>query len=287
MVKMNETKSSESIIRFDQLSWKEIDDLDRSNTLFFLPISPLEEHGPHLPVGTDLITAQDTAIEAMKEIQKKHSSFYCILLPAIPLGYAGFNTEFPGTLSVSSRVVDNVVYNTGRMLAAHGFQFLMICTYHMALGHLKGIYKAMKKLRRKHDMVVCEPWGPVFYSDVISDVEPKVDFDTSKEVHAGFRETSLLLYSHPSFVRKEYVELPLVFNHKVMTASVLFNSFKKLGITQGYIGTPSKANNSYGKWFFDFTVKSYVDAAEAMIQNDCVSDLPHDIKRQMKLLFWL
>jgi len=47
----------------------------------------LEEHGPHLPVGTDLLTARDTAKEAVKILNKKKPEITSILFPAIPLGY--------------------------------------------------------------------------------------------------------------------------------------------------------------------------------------------------------
>lgn len=278
---------TESVIRFDQLSWKQIAGLDASKTIFFLPISPLEEHGPHLPVGTDFITAQDTSIAAIKKLQKNYPSYTYVLLPAIPLGFADFNTDFPGTVSVSSRVVKQVVYQYGKMLANSGFQHFMICTYHMALVHLKGIYAAMNKLRRKYDMNVCEPWSPRFHSDTIAEQEPVVDFDTHTEVHAGFRETSLMTYSHPALVDDSFKKLPLVYTEKVMSPAIIFNSFKKLGVTDGYIGTPAKANASYGKWFFHFTVHAYSDAAEKMIKNEPLPDLPKKIKRRMNLLFWL
>ena len=63
--KNNEYKNSQ-ILQFEEMSWKKIDELPRDKTVFFVPISPLEEHGPHLPVGTDLLTARDAAKEAIK-----------------------------------------------------------------------------------------------------------------------------------------------------------------------------------------------------------------------------
>ncbi|MBS3749468.1 MAG: creatininase family protein [Candidatus Thermoplasmatota archaeon] len=279
--------SFEKIIRFEELSWKQIDALDQSKTIFLLPISPLEEHGPHLPVGTDLLTAQDTAQQAIIILQKKHPSFIFVLLPFIPLGFAGFNTDFPGTVSVSSNVIKKVIYAYGKMLASQGFMHLLICTYHVALAHLKGIHAAKQKLRRKYDLVICEPWSAMFYSDQIAKKEPKVEFDTKKEVHAGFRETSLMKYTHPGLVDSTYKDLPLVFSEKIFSPISAFKSFKQLGITQGYVGSPSKADESYGKWFFDLTVETYVDAAERMIQKKPLPELPKHLKRQMKLLFWL
>ena len=67
----NNGKNEAKIIQLEELSWKQIDSLDRKKTIFFIPFSPLEEHGPHLPVGTDLLTARDAAKEAIRLINKK------------------------------------------------------------------------------------------------------------------------------------------------------------------------------------------------------------------------
>ena len=65
MNKHQSNKNSSSIIEFSHLNWKQIEELPRESTIFFLPISPMEEHGPHLPVGTDFLTARDTAKDAI------------------------------------------------------------------------------------------------------------------------------------------------------------------------------------------------------------------------------
>lgn len=39
------------VIQLEEMSWKQIEELDNEKTIFFIPVSPLEEHGPHLPVG--------------------------------------------------------------------------------------------------------------------------------------------------------------------------------------------------------------------------------------------
>jgi len=110
-----------SIIEFSELNWKQIDELPKEKTVFFLPISPMEEHGPHLPVGTDFLTAKDTAKDAVKELGKNHKDITCVLLPPVPLGFCKFNTDFPGSISVSSRVVREVIISFGSALAKHGF----------------------------------------------------------------------------------------------------------------------------------------------------------------------
>ena len=57
-------KKNSKVIKLEELNWKQVDELDRDKTIIFLPISPLEEHGPHLPVGTDFLTTKDAVILA-------------------------------------------------------------------------------------------------------------------------------------------------------------------------------------------------------------------------------
>ena len=180
------------IIKLEELNWKQVDGLDRDKTIIFLPISPLEEHGPHLPVGTDLLTIKDVVNEAVKTLNKKHPELTYVILPPMPIGYCKFNTEFPGSFSVSGKIVRDVVYSVGSSLGNHRFKYLIICTFHLSVVHLRGIYSAIKKLESEFGLKVYEPWGPHYYNNEIQKREPKLGFDTAKEVHGGFRDITII-----------------------------------------------------------------------------------------------
>lgn len=273
------------LIELKKLNWQELHNLNKNKTVCFLPISPLEEHGPHLPVGTDLLTAEDATKQAMQKIQQKDKNITCVLLPSLPIGYCDFNTDFPGSFSVNSKTIKEIVLSFGSSLALHGFQYLVICTYHMALGHLKGIYQAKHILQKKYQMKVCEPWAPVFYSHKIDEAEPKLGFETEQELHAGFRETSLIKYQYPYLLDSSYTTLPPVYK-KLDSPKDAFKKFKQLGIQKGYIGNPAKADATYGRWFFHFTVDTIVTATFSLLDDEPTLDLPKEIKKKMKLLFW-
>ncbi len=284
-VKKSNSKNDMKVIQMEELSWKQIEGLDKKKTIFFLPISPLEEHGPHLPVGTDLLTAKDTATEAIRILNRKNPELTYVLLPAVPLGYCKFNTDFPGSISVSSKVVRDVIYSIGSSLASHGFKYLVICTYHMAIGHLKGIYSGMERVMRKYDMRICEPWSPYFYNDEVEKREPKLGFDTSKEMHAGFRETSLMKYQYPYLVDESYKELQNIYRD-LQSPRVLGKTFKELGLEDGYVGSPARADADYGRWYFNETVNVYVESALDLYEGKELPELPKKIKMIMKSLFW-
>ena len=284
-LKKEEDKVIKKIVKFEELNWKQIDDLDKDKTIFFLPISPLEEHGPHLPVGTDIFTAKDASIEVIKKLKIKLPEITCVLLPSIPLGFCKFNEDFPGSISVGSRVVRDIVYSVGSALAKHGFKFLVISTFHMALSHLKGIYSAIKKLNLKYDFKICEPWGPYFYSNKIEKKEPKLGFDTTKEVHAGFRETSLMKYQYPYLVSESHKKLQNIYRD-LQSPKVIGKTFKQLGLDEGYVGSPAKANADYGRWYFNEIVKTYIESVINLYNDKEQPELPNKIKLAMKALFW-
>jgi len=283
--KKTTSKNNVKIIKLENLNWKQIDSFDRNKTVFYLIINPLEAHGPHLPVGTDLFTAQDAAVEAIKILQEKKKDLTYVLLPAVPVGYCKFLTDFPGSISTSSRVVRDIVYSMGSSLADHGFKYMIICTYHMAIPHLKGIYSAMKKLGSKYNMRTCEPWGPYFFSDKIQKNEPKLGFDTSKDMHAGFRETSLMKYQYPYLVDESYKNLQNIYRD-LNSPRVVGKTFKQLGLKEGYVGSPALADADYGRWFFNETVNVYVNATIDLYEGKPLSELPVRIKTAMKALFW-
>jgi len=278
-------KKETKIIKFEELSWKQIEALDKNKTIFFLPISPLEEHGPHLPVGTDLLVVRDAVNEAVKILNNERPDLTYVILPAAPVGYCKFNTDFPGSISVSWKVVRDIVYSVGSSLGNHGFKYLVVCTYHMALGHLKGIYSAMKKLESKYGMRTCEPWSPYFHNNETQKREPKLGFDTSKEVHACFRETSLMKYQYPYLVDESYKDLQNIYRD-MSSPRVLGKTFKQLGLKDGYVGSPARADADYGRWYFGETVNVFVRSAIDLYEGKKLPELPARVKAAMKALFW-
>jgi len=282
----NNEKNDVKIIQLEELSWKQIEGLDREKTVVFIPLSPLEEHGPHLPVGTDLLTARDAAKEAMKFVKKKQPDITVILFPSIPLGYSKIATGFPGTVTTQVKVLKAIVTDVCRSLAAHKFKYFVICTFHMDLGHLKGIYSGMLKVMRTYPVKIIEPWGPYFYSKEVEKREPQVGFDTKKEVHGCFRETSLMNYQYPYLVDPSYKTLPSIYRD-LYSPRVLGKTFKDLGITEGYVGSPARADSDYGRWYFQQIVETLSQAVLDMVDGKQPPMLPRQTQLLMKSLFWL
>jgi len=288
-MKKNNNKShstSNSILLLEEMSYRKINALPRDKTLFFQPISPLEVHGPHLPVGTDMMIARDVAKEAIKKLNSIRKDLSFVLMPTLPVGYANLGSDFPGTIGTDTRTIRRLVYDTCSSLGRSGFIYMIICTYHMELGHLKGVYQGVEKAGKKYNMRIYEPWGPYYYNKLVEKNEPKLGFDTSEETHACFRETSLMKYQYPYLVDPSYKDLKKM-HVDLSSILTLGKTFKELGLNEGYIGDPSKADTDYGRWFFEETVNVFIKAALDLYEGRKLLDLPLNVKAAMKSFFWV
>ena len=252
---------------YADLTWKDIEQLD-SDTIFFLSVSPMEEHGPHLPVGTDLYVARAVEQRVMQHLDEEHS---VVSLPSLPIGACRMARDFPGSMSMDWRAVRDVLIEQFRLVADIG-SYLMVFTFHMDLHHVKAINTAMKKATR-YDLTICEPLTPHFFAGTLW---PPMD---DAEVHADAKETSLGLALFPELLH-EWQEQPEVYVDASGPAA-LYRTMRELGAEQGYIGSPSKATTEYGEAFMERMTDICVDAAEAMITGGELPSLP----ARVKLLF--
>jgi len=286
---MNKKKD---IIYLENLNWKQVDALDREKTIFFLPISLLEEHGPHLPVGMDLITSKDLAVEAIKIVKKKKPELTGVLLPAIPLGSSKANSDFPGTIHTDAKIIRDIVFSVCSSLTKYDFKYMIICSWHLGFAHLKGIFQGMHKASSKLGIKVHEPTGPYFWRLKVNTWDENLkkkgynfDFDPEKQFHGGFRETSIMIYRHPELVDESYKALPTVYKNLMSAKECKGKTFKELEITDGYVGAPSKANAEYGKLHFQDIANFYADQAVKMYGGKELLEMPEKFKTYMKLPF--
>jgi creatinine amidohydrolase len=131
------------MIRLEEITWVEFDQLERDKTVVWIPISPIEAHGPHLPLGTDLFGARDMAEAAADLLIEKDASLQAVVAPAIPLGGCRVTADFPGTLSMRGSTLARVVIEVCEALAGHGFRYFVIANHHLDPVHMKAILGAI------------------------------------------------------------------------------------------------------------------------------------------------
>src|ERR1700743_2982542 len=109
------------------IRWPEMAGVDHARWIAVLPLAATEQHGPHLPLETDVLIAQ-AYLARVRELlaEKKPVRF----LPVQPLGIATEHTDFPGTLTLSPEAALKNWMAIGESVAQAGLRKLVMVTSH-------------------------------------------------------------------------------------------------------------------------------------------------------------
>ena len=117
------------IAKWENLSRDQLSALDKDNTIVLLPMSATEQHGPHLPVGTDSIilsTLMDKAIAAADS----YTGGNVIFAPQLHIGKSNEHMDFCGTLTFSAQTYYALLHDIAGCIAKHGFKKLVLFNSH-------------------------------------------------------------------------------------------------------------------------------------------------------------
>ncbi len=175
-----------------------------------LPVGSVEEHGSHLPLGTDTLQVWEVVRRAAERVP-------VLVCPPLPYGYCRSTRDHPGTLSIRPHTVRALVVDIGRELRRQGVLGLVIVSGHAGGIHMAALEEAAERLLERepdlHVAVVCEyHWA--------REVGREGVVETPDDGHAGEIETSRVMAVAPHLVRgtspEEYprFERPFVARHK-------------------------------------------------------------------------
>ena len=193
-------------VNMNKMSWLAYRDLiATTNPPVFLPVGALEQHGPHLPLGTDALLASAVAASAAERIQG-------IVAPALSYGYksqprCGGGQHFCGTTSVDAQTLIGLVHDTVREFARHGVEKLVVVNGHYENQWFitEGIDLAMREIRPPTKMRIMrlEYWD--FLTETTLHTVFPDGFPGYALEHAAVIETSLMLHYHPDLVRLDLI----------------------------------------------------------------------------------
>jgi creatinine amidohydrolase len=254
-----------------EMTWTEVDQMDKHRSMVLVPISPVEEHGPHLPLGTDLYGAAEMARMAAQRVDKMGLGYQIVLVPAIPLGCSMSTADFPGTLSVRGQTLRAVVLDVLMSLTEAGFRYLAVTNHHLDPEHMKAILMAVEEVSTRTRAVVFETASRIHYSGTKSREHQhgsEMGIDMEREVHADVRETSFVLHRYPHLVRDIYGQLPPVFVDMKAEMKKGRYTFKQMGAAQGYIGSPHLATEAMGRLHLDEGARLIADLILAAMRHE-------------------
>lgn len=207
-----------------------------------LPVGAVEQHGAHLPTGTDALLAEAATKQACSRTGD-------VLLPTLTLGCSlGHTHKWPGTLSLTPATQTLVVLELGRWVYASGFRRLFLVNAHATNG--PPCESALLQLRYElPDLLV--RFVSVF--DLTPEVAARYRSD-AEDFHANEAETSLVLHVAPDQVRmgkavdEEDRTVGRVWQYAMPTVS-----------RSGVVGAPTTAEAASGERLLELVVSALVD----------------------------
>lgn len=233
-----------------ELTFQEVSQRLRPTSILCLPIGSIEQHGPHLPLNTDAVLAE----EFTRRIIIRWSTTYDLWqLPTLTVSLAREHEWAPGTLSLSIQGMTALVRDLGREVA-RGFP-----THNLAIinghGGNRGILEALTQdLRADFDLNVCV-LHPAAWAEASNTTVP--------EIHGGKNETSMMLAIAPHLVRRDQIPQKINLVADAVRTTVLdqavtwpWTSSEALIADVGVIGDPKTASAQLGEQLLDQVAKN-------------------------------
>jgi creatinine amidohydrolase len=210
------TASNEPVVlRWEQLTKRQFDRLDRSRCVVLVTCSPLEVHGPHLPLGADALEGEGLAERLLRFLPERHRRRTFLKLPFI---YTATDAlPHAGSLFFRPSTTISVLEDLGRSLASQGFGDVLVSNFHGSPRHFLAIEAACDRVTRARGIrMVCVfsvmlsrlTGGSAELYEVLGALPGVRREDLVGDTHAGLVETSQLLALHPDWVEKDYATLP-------------------------------------------------------------------------------
>lgn len=227
--------------RWSEFAWPELAELQArgEGEVGLIPVGATEQHGPHLPTGTDTIiaTALCEAVSAQTGAP---------VLPPIPVACSyGHGTALPGTLSLSPELLAAVCRQYVEWAATSGLTRVLFVNSHFGNAASLSIATDHLRLFRPDLRVGVTDWWSA---------DPEVARETVLEgddVHAHRAETSLMLAIAPELVHLDRLASS---DDPDRTADLVFRYTAPALSTNGVTGRPSEATLELGERLFELTV---------------------------------
>jgi creatinine amidohydrolase len=234
--------------------------VDAERTIAVLPVAAVEQHGPHLPLGTDAIINAAILDAALERLPAGPA---LLVLPAQNLGLSPEHEGFPGTLSVRDTTLLEAWTDVGRGVARAGLRKLIVFNTHGGQKTLVDLLAV--RLRSELGMLVVRATYFAFGA------EPGVfaPAETLHDIHAGEVETSLMLHLAPSVVRADAIADFTGLPTALAARNALLGAEKPVGFgwraedlhASGACGNAARADARRGARHFDFLVARFVALA--------------------------
>ncbi|MEA5406212.1 creatininase family protein [Haloarculaceae archaeon H-GB2-1] len=206
-----------------------------------------EQHGPHLPLGTDTMIGTEIARRVAERLGD------ALVAPAIPVGCSHDHADFPGTISIDSDALTALLSGYVRSLDRHGFEYVVLLPSHG--GNFPPVNAAAPELARDLDAAVVPIANLDRYMDLLNEGLQRAGIDYEEPVvHAGATETAAMAAIRSALVHEDRaVAGPETLDSRAELVNEGFDDVTESGV----LGDPAHATPEAGEEILETVADAY------------------------------
>src|SRR5258706_11153182 len=230
--------------RLSDMTWPELAAaIARGSTTVIVPLGAPEQHGPHLPPGTDTLLAAALAERLASRLPG------ALIAPTLPVGCSDEHSGFPGLLSLDTATLAGVLTDCARRMRAWGLPRLVVLSAHG--GHGDALALAAEWIGRELPGLRLSIPGQLYAASAVREIARREGIPlTALGLHAGEGETSQLLHVCPDLVRLDRAAPGFVGDMEQIVPAL-----RAVGLPpvtpNGVLGDPSRAQADRGARYLD------------------------------------
>ena len=245
-------------VRWEELTAEDfITAIHQSQGVCVLPIGILEKHGPHLPIGNDLINVRYASLAGARQE-------YAIVFPEYYFGQIFEARHEPGTVAYSRRIQLDLLQETTDEMARNGCKKVIIANGHGGNTHLLPFF-AQSQLAERHDYVVY-----IFSMPHLGNLPGRPALKSNFGGHADEAETSHTLAARPDLVHMDRVgrESGRDQNRLKLPDTIYTGIWWYAKFPEHYAGDASAANKELGEFDMKAWASQLAEAIRAVKADD-------------------
>jgi creatinine amidohydrolase len=243
------------------LSWPAVRALAEQGPVAILPLGAIEAHGPHLPLGTDVVIAEAMARAGAERLSVR--GYEVMILPALQFAPAPFAAAFAGTIDTAAEATVFMIEGVARSLVRHGVRAIVVANAHHDPAHVGAIRSAVQHLEHEQVSLIFPDLTRRRWASLLTD-----EF-RSGACHAGRYETSIVLAEAPGQVAVQAMAT-LAANPRSLVTAIQHgqHSFEEAGGPNAYFGAPAEATAAEGREIIERLGRIIEEAVVEVIEID-------------------
>jgi creatinine amidohydrolase len=239
--------------RYEEFAWPDIKEAVAQNRVAVLPVGTVEQHGPHLPLVTDVLTATEFSRLAVESMPQQ-----AVLLPSVYYSFNEHHLDFPGTIAIPGDTIIDYITHIGTSLAHHGFRKILLVNGHGSNVPFLDI-AARNITNRTPSICAMVSWWSLIPRELFTELRES-EYPGGM-AHGCELETSVLLHLCPDLVQTDKAEKDINFQRTEFfywdlqsPSPVVFQEWFSRYSKTGTVGDPTLATAEKGRRFTEAVV---------------------------------